>query len=178
CCQEGCPTALSSTPVTAHLRSFTSGCRARHPTAATLARPLRHKAYGSLFGIKRSTVPGLLAVRLLDRAPPNREGFFLPGGTRPLAMTQRRRWIRFALPAFGELAKPSAVLEQIWNTLLRSPSQELFYQQRRRQPVCPSRAPDPVSRSPATSGLFASYLSINSENRDAIQRRASIRRSS
>ena len=37
----------------------------------------------------------------------------------------------------GGLAKPNAVLEQIWNTLLRSPSQELFYQQRRRQPVKP-----------------------------------------
>src|SRR5262249_17278332 len=45
-------------------------------------------------------------------------------------MTQRRRWIRFALPAMvggrdgfrltGELAKPNAVLEQIWNTLRRS----------------------------------------------------------
>src|SRR5215472_13755968 len=51
-------------------------------------------------------------------------------------MTQRRRWIRFALPAMvrsrdgfrltGELAKPNAVLEQIWNTLLRSPSKGTF----------------------------------------------------
>jgi hypothetical protein len=45
-------------------------------------------------------------------------------------MTQRWPWIRFALPArglgrhgfrlTGGLANPNAVLEQIWNTLLRS----------------------------------------------------------
>jgi hypothetical protein len=45
-------------------------------------------------------------------------------------MTQRSPWIRFALPAMveclerfgltGGLAKPNALLEQIWNTLLRS----------------------------------------------------------
>jgi hypothetical protein len=45
-------------------------------------------------------------------------------------MTQRSPWSRFALPAMveclerfgltGGLAKPNALLEQIWNTLLRS----------------------------------------------------------
>jgi hypothetical protein len=54
-------------------------------------------------------------------------GFFCLGRARPRAMTQRWSWIRFALPAMvspgrdgfrltGELAKPNAVLEQIWNT--------------------------------------------------------------
>ena len=71
-------------------------------------------------------------------------------------MTQRSPWIRFALPAMveclerfgltGGLAKPNALLEQIWNTLLRSvlaashtsgklPSEELFQRIRRRQPL-------------------------------------------
>jgi hypothetical protein len=45
-------------------------------------------------------------------------------------MTQRSPWIRFVLPAMiewlerfgltGGLARPNALLEQIWNTLLRS----------------------------------------------------------
>src|SRR6516225_3646975 len=73
-------------------------------------------------------------------------------------MTQRWSWIRFALPAMvrgrdgfrltGELAKPNASLEQIWNTLLRSglpashtfgtlPSGELFQRIRRGQPLKP-----------------------------------------
>ena len=53
-------------------------------------------------------------------------------------------WDGFRLT--GELAKPNAVLEQIWNTLLRSalpdshtfgtlPSEELFAARRRRQPL-------------------------------------------
>jgi len=55
--------------------------------------------------------------------------FFCRGRTRPLAMTQRGPRIRFALPAMveclerfgltGGLAKPNALLEQIWNTLPR-----------------------------------------------------------
>ena len=66
-------------------------------------------------------------------------------------MTQRTLWTRFASPhgLTGGLAKPNAVLEQIWNTLLRSllaasshtfgplSSEELFPAHRRRQPLQP-----------------------------------------
>jgi integrase len=58
-----------------------------HPTAATLARPLRHKAHGSLFGIKRSAISRFLALRLWRQCR---------------ATTQRGPWIRFALPAMVE----------------------------------------------------------------------------
>src|SRR5262249_27527196 len=69
--------ALPSASIAPHLRAFTGGCGSRRQATAALARPLRHKAHCSLFGIKRSTIPRLLAVRLLDRAPPNREDFSL-----------------------------------------------------------------------------------------------------
>jgi integrase len=45
-------------------RSFTGGCRSRHQTATALARPFRHKAHGSLFGIEREAVQGFLALRV------------------------------------------------------------------------------------------------------------------
>ena len=70
-------------------------------------------------------------------------------------MTQQRPWIRFALPAMvrgrhgfrltGGLAKPNALLEQIWNIAEigvsgftyfgKLPSEELFPAHRRRQPL-------------------------------------------
>jgi hypothetical protein len=77
-------------------------------------------------------------------------------------MTQRGPWIRSALPGIvghlerfgltGGLPNPNALLEQIWNTLLRSvlaashtfgklPSEELFQRIRRGQPLKPDLTP-------------------------------------
>ena len=95
-----------------------------------MARPLRHKTHCSLFRIKRSTISRLLALRLLDRAPPNCEDFFLPGTHSTARNDSAKAVDSFRAPGNGRgrdsfrltggLAKPNAVLEQIWNTFLRS----------------------------------------------------------
>jgi hypothetical protein len=66
-------------------------------------------------------------LRLLDKAPPNREGFFLPG-THSTARNDSAKVVdsfrdagngvrgRDGFRLTGELAKPNAALEQIWNT--------------------------------------------------------------
>jgi integrase len=82
-----------------HMLRHTCGgrCRARHPTAATLARPLRHKAHCSLFGIKRSAIPRLLALRFwrLCRTTTQRwpvDSFCAPcNGWRPGRLQTHRR---------------------------------------------------------------------------------------
>ena len=74
------PGYRTATPINCGTPAFIyCGCGSRHKAAAALARPLRHQAHRFLLATERSTFQRLLALRLLDRAPPNREGFFLPG---------------------------------------------------------------------------------------------------
>ena len=108
-----------------------------------------------------NTLGGICAETCLGTVMRQSVGFFCSGRARPRAMTQRWSWIRFALPPWsrgrdgfrltGELAKPNAALEQIWNTwwsvlpashtVGTSPSEELFPAHRRRQPLKPDLTP-------------------------------------